>query len=73
MGFGLMTLYIVHFDVVHDYSLYFTLTPTLMFTVTYSLAIAWYQPPMADSPLPLGLRMIPGSSHQLVIASSYND
>jgi hypothetical protein len=72
MGFGLMTLYIVHFDIVHDYSLRFTLTLPLMFTVTYSLAIAWYHPPIADSPFHLGSRMVPGSSHQLLVAAAYN-
>jgi hypothetical protein len=40
-GFGLMTLFIAHFDTERDYTLQFTITHKLMFTVISSLVVAW--------------------------------
>jgi hypothetical protein len=41
MGFGLMTSFFGLFDTARDYTLPFTVTHTLVSTVTSSLVIAW--------------------------------
>jgi hypothetical protein len=41
MGFGLITGFIAHFDIAHDYTLQFTVTHTLVSTVMSFSAVAW--------------------------------
>jgi hypothetical protein len=53
MGFGLMTEFIGLFDTARDYTLQFTITHASVHSLVFS-AVAWYQLPTADVPLPPG-------------------
>jgi hypothetical protein len=71
-GFWLMTWFIAHFDTVHDYTLQFTITHTLLPTVTSSL-------PLLGSSFqrrifhPLGSQTVPGLSYQHLTATAHNN
>jgi hypothetical protein len=60
----------------HRAWLHFTVhcyTHMLEFTVTSSLAVAWWRFPTAHVPFPLGSRTISGLSYQLLTATAHND
>jgi hypothetical protein len=67
-GVGLVISCFGPFDTAHNYISQFTVTYTLVSTVTFSLAVAWYRLPTADVPLPS-----PCLSYQFPAATAHND
>jgi hypothetical protein len=67
MGFGFMIRSIGLFDI-H----YLTHIHPLVAIVMSSLAIAQYQLPLVDVPLPLGSPVIPDLSYQLLTATAHD-
>jgi hypothetical protein len=69
-----VTQFIAHFDTAHDYTLQFTVTHTHTSVHSHVFtAIAWWWLPMADVPLPVDFRNVPGLSYQLLTATTHNN